>query len=115
MNIKYTSICDASCPSVYPVSAIGSLSLEELEQEDAQTACNVLGSHPLALIQAGHLLLVAIFSYSNVTRSINGNVQRLLEFHPTQAQSRYGHVHATFAVSAHALDSSEDETTHDTI
>lgn len=71
--------------------------------EDATRVAALLQSHPLALIQAGAYVARGNCQMSQYPTIYTQQRQRLLEFHPAQAQSRYRDVYATFEASADAL------------
>jgi tetratricopeptide (TPR) repeat protein len=82
---------------------------------DVRTVATLLGSHPLALIQAGSYVARGHCTLQEYPQVYQRHRQRLLQFHSTQEQSRYGHVYATFEASADLLESSGDETTQDAL
>ncbi|KAL0253230.1 hypothetical protein SLS55_010202 [Diplodia seriata] len=69
----------------------------------AMAITGLLGSHTLALIQAGALLSQDIRNWDQYPKIFDDNRQHLLTTSPRQAQSKYGNVYATFEVSARAL------------
>lgn len=69
----------------------------------AQTVAKLLGSHPLALIQAGTYVSRGFCSLAGYPHVYEKQRKRLLTFRPSQAQSRYRDVYATFEVSAEVL------------
>ena len=78
------------------------------EKEKAATAIlTILGSHTLAIIQAGAFIkkgLCSLEQYPTVFKQQQG---KLLKFHARQNLSTYGNVYATFEVSAEYLQKSE--------
>ena len=76
---------------------------------------NILGSHPLALIQAGVYIARGHCRLNEYLNVFQRQRRRLLQFHPVQAQSRYGHVYATFEASAYILEESPDEAASDAL
>jgi hypothetical protein len=75
----------------------------------------LLGSHPLALVQAGSYIgrgFCTLKEYQNVYRTSR---QRLLTFHLTQEQAPYKHMYATFEASMDKLKSSADEAAKDAL
>ena len=77
------------------------------EKEEAATAIlRILGSHTLAIIQAGAFIkkgLCSLEQYPTVFKQQQG---KLLKFHAKQNLSTYGNVYATFEVSAEYLQNS---------
>ncbi|KAL1639165.1 hypothetical protein SLS58_008252 [Diplodia intermedia] len=69
----------------------------------ATTIAELLGSHTLALVQAGAFLSRDIRNWNEYPNVFKDNRQYLLTTSPRQAQSKYGNVYATFEVSARAL------------
>jgi tetratricopeptide (TPR) repeat protein len=84
-------------------------------EEHARAVTDTLGSHPLALIQAGAYVARSHCTLQQYLQVYQRHRQRLLKFHDKQAQSRYGHVYATFEASAQVLESSGDETAKDAL
>jgi tetratricopeptide (TPR) repeat protein len=82
---------------------------------DVRTVATLLGSHPLALIQAGSYVARGHCTLQEYPQVYQRHRQRLLQFHCIQEQSRYRHVYATFEASADVLESSGDETTQDAL
>jgi tetratricopeptide (TPR) repeat protein len=82
---------------------------------DVRTVATLLGSHPLALIQAGSYVARGHCTLQEYPQVYQRHRQRLLQFHCIQEQSRYRHVYATFEASADVLKSSGDKTTQDAL
>ena len=78
----------------------------EAYAEAANNIVDLLGSHTLALIQAGAYVARGHCSLTDYPRIFQQQRRRLLEFRPAQARSRYCDVYATFEASAEVL--SED-------
>ncbi|KAL9001999.1 MAG: hypothetical protein Q9188_005051 [Gyalolechia gomerana] len=76
---------------------------QHILQVDAQSVAVLLGLHPLALILAGAYISRGHCTLVEYPQVYHRQRKRLLEFRPTQAQSRYGDVYATFEASAEAL------------
>jgi tetratricopeptide (TPR) repeat protein len=74
--------------------------------EAADDILFLVGSHTLALIQAGAFVARGHCHFNDYPRVFRQHRRRLLEFRPSQAKSRYGDVYATFEASAEVL--SED-------
>ena len=72
-------------------------------REDAVRVAALLQSHPLALIQAGTYILRGHCRLDQYPAVYERQRRRLLQVRPTQAQSRYRDVYATFEASADAL------------
>jgi tetratricopeptide (TPR) repeat protein len=82
---------------------------------DVRTVATLLGSHPLALIQAGSYVARGHCTLQEYPKVYQRHRQRLLQFHCIQEQSRYRHVYATFEASADVLESSGNETAQDAL
>ena len=78
-------------------------------KQAANRAIDVLGSHTLALIQAGAYIAQGYCSMEEYPIQYQQQCERLLKFSPNQARSRYLHVYATFEASAQVLESSSKE------
>ena len=115
-------------PECEEYSTVGSEKLEDLEpefalvllyraadiaesrwkekEEAAMAIIKILGSHTLAIIQAGAFIkkgLCSLEKYPNVFKHQKG---KLLKFHAKQNLSTYGNVYTTFEVSAEYLQKS---------
>ncbi|TLD26576.1 hypothetical protein PspLS_04347 [Pyricularia sp. CBS 133598] len=80
-------------------------------EEDVQAAKRViqlLGSHTLALVHAGAYIRKGLCTLSGYPAVYQAQQQRLLNFSPSQSQSRYRSVHATFEASAQVLETSSE-------
>jgi tetratricopeptide (TPR) repeat protein len=84
-------------------------------KQAANRAIDVLGSHTLALIQAGAYIAQGYCSMEEYPIQYQQQCERLLKFSLNQAQSRYLHVYATFEASAQVLESSSKETNRDAL
>ena len=76
------------------------------KKEAAEAVLTILGSHTLAIIQAGAFIkkgLCSLEQYPDVFKRQKG---KLLKFHAKQNLSTYGNVYATFEVSAEYLQKS---------
>ncbi|KAG4432791.1 hypothetical protein IFR05_011727 [Cadophora sp. M221] len=82
---------------------------------NAKKIVNLLGSHPLALIQAGAYISQGHCQLSQYPKVYQRQRQRLLRHRPTQAQSRYVDVYATFEASADVLERSQIESASDAL
>jgi hypothetical protein len=77
-------------------------------KEQAQAIVQLLGSHTLALIQAGAYIEEGYCQLDQYAKEYKRLRKRLLEHYPKQQQSRYQHVYATFEASVRVLDSYQD-------
>ena len=77
-------------------------------EDDARAVVSLLRSHPLALIQAGSYIGWGHCTLAEYPQIFERQRKRLLAFRPTQAQSRYGDVYATFEASAEILRASAE-------
>ena len=84
-------------------------------KQAANLVIDVLGSHTLALIQAGAYIAQGYCSMEEYPIQYQQQCERLLKFSLNQAQSRYLHVYATFEASAQVLESSSKETNRDAL
>ena len=84
-------------------------------EDDARKVAALLRSHALALIQAGSYIARGHSTMADYPRVFAQKRRRLLEFHPTQAQSRYRDVYATFEASAEILQSTGTEAATDAL
>lgn len=81
----------------------------------ARRIIDILGSHTLALIQAGAYVAQGYCSMQEYPAEYRRQCERVLRFNPKQARSRYSNVYATFEASAQVLESSSEETHRDAI
>ncbi|CAF9922088.1 hypothetical protein IMSHALPRED_005331 [Imshaugia aleurites] len=77
--------------------------------EAAKRIVQTLGSHTLAIIQAGAYIKQGFCSLEDYPTRFRQQQDQLLRFHPTQAQSTYKSVYATFEVSVTHMKSSGDQ------
>ncbi|KAH9206732.1 hypothetical protein DL95DRAFT_486157 [Leptodontidium sp. 2 PMI_412] len=82
---------------------------------DAKEVVNLLGSHPLALIQARAYISQGHCQLHQYPKIYQRQRQRLLKYRPEQAQSRYRDVYATFEASADVLEQSQGESASDAL
>ena len=75
----------------------------------------LLGSHTLALIQAGAYISQGYCQLQQYPEIYRQQRMRLLKFRPKQAQSRYCDVYATFEASADILEQSQSESAKDAL
>jgi hypothetical protein len=78
-------------------------------KEQAQAIVALLGSHTLALIQAGAYIAEGYCRLDQYAEKYQRLRKRLLKHYPKQQQSRYQHVYATFEASVAVLNDAEDE------
>ena len=83
------------------------LGLWPSHDNQAREVVRLLGSHPLALIQAGAYISQGHCQLHQYPEVYKQQRQRLLKYRPKQAQSRYCDVYATFEASADVLEKSE--------
>ncbi|RYP25497.1 hypothetical protein DL767_008360 [Monosporascus sp. MG133] len=81
----------------------------------AEKVINILGSHTLAILQAGSYIAQGGCSLSDYPVVFQRQRERLLKFNLTQAQSRYRNVYATLEASAEILDTLESESAQDAL
>ncbi|RYP05013.1 hypothetical protein DL764_004088 [Monosporascus ibericus] len=81
----------------------------------AEKVIDILGSHTLAILQAGSYIAQGGCSLSNYPVVFQKQRERLLKFNLTQAQSRYRNVYATMEASAQTLDTLESESAEDAL
>jgi hypothetical protein len=84
-------------------------------EEQAQAIVALLGSHTLALIQAGAYIAEGYCRLDQYADKYNRLRKRLLKHYPKQQQSRYQHVYATFEASVAVLNDAEDEVGQDAL
>ncbi|KAL8721873.1 MAG: hypothetical protein Q9181_007615 [Wetmoreana brouardii] len=84
-------------------------------QDEARRVAALLRSHPLALIQAGAYISRGHCTLAGYPGVYKHQRKRLLEFRPTQAQSRYRDVYATFEASADVLQASQTQAAKDAL
>jgi len=70
----------------------------------AQDIARLLGSHTLALIQAGAYISAGYCRLEKYAESFRQQRAELLEHHPAQQRSRYSNVYATFEASVEVLE-----------
>ncbi|KIN02921.1 hypothetical protein OIDMADRAFT_144079 [Oidiodendron maius Zn] len=81
----------------------------------AKSVVGILGSHTLALIQAGAYVARGLCSLGEYPTEYSRQCERLMKFSPKQAQGRYHNVYATFEVSAQVLESSSQKADRDAL
>ncbi|KAH6673515.1 hypothetical protein B0J14DRAFT_50159 [Halenospora varia] len=81
----------------------------------AEEVVRLLGSHTLALIQAGAYIAKGHCQLHQYPQFYRRQRKRLLKFRPKQAQSRYCDVYATFEASADVLEQSKSEAAEDAL
>ncbi|OBT53876.1 hypothetical protein VE04_06248 [Pseudogymnoascus sp. 24MN13] len=83
--------------------------------DQAKEVANLLGSHTLALIQAGAYVSQGHCQLHQYPKVYKQQRQRLLNYRLTQAQSRYINVYATFEASADVLEQSQNKSASDAL
>jgi len=78
-------------------------------KEQTQAIVQLLGSHTLALTQAGAYIAEGYCRLEEYADKYKQLRKRLLKHYPKQQQSRYRHVYATFEASVAVLNDAEDE------
>jgi tetratricopeptide (TPR) repeat protein len=81
----------------------------------AQAIVELLGSHTLALIQAGAYIAEGYCQLDQYAEKYKRLRERLLKHYPKQQQSRYRHVYATFEASVGVLNDSKDRVGRDAL
>ena len=81
----------------------------------AKSVVDILGSHTLALIQAGAYVARGLCSLGEYPTEYSRQCERLMKFSPKQAQGRYRNVYATFEASAQVLESSSQKADQDAL
>ncbi|KFY82785.1 hypothetical protein V498_08453 [Pseudogymnoascus sp. VKM F-4517 (FW-2822)] len=84
-------------------------------KSEAGKVLRMLGSHTLALIQAGAYIARGHCKLDEYSKVYQKHRMRLLKSRPKQAQSRYGDVYATFEASADVLKQSKSEAANDAL
>ncbi|KAH7401028.1 P-loop containing nucleoside triphosphate hydrolase protein [Phaeosphaeria sp. MPI-PUGE-AT-0046c] len=84
-------------------------------KEQARAIVGLLGSHTLALIQAGAYIAENYCQLSEYAEEYKQLRKRLLRHYPKQQQSRYQHVYATFEASITVLNEAKDEVGRDAL
>ena len=114
-SISLLELSDAeACELLLRVARIP-LDKAQIFEDDARKVATLLRSHPLALIQAGSYIARGYSTIAEYPRIFAAKRQRLLEFHPTQAQPRHKDVYATFEASAEILQSTGTEAATDAL
>ncbi|TVY45402.1 Kinesin light chain [Lachnellula subtilissima] len=84
-------------------------------EKQAEEVVRLLGSHTLALIQAGAYISQGHCQLHQYPKVYQRQRQRLLKYPLKQAQSRYRDVYATFEASADVLEQSQSESASDAL
>ncbi|KAF2624911.1 hypothetical protein BU25DRAFT_128558 [Macroventuria anomochaeta] len=84
-------------------------------QAQAQNVVRLLGSHTLALIQAGAYVAEGFCQLAEYPKKYQQQRKRLLKYNLTQEQSRYRDVFATFEASTDALERSGSQEGQDAL
>ncbi|KAH8648332.1 hypothetical protein BGZ60DRAFT_499727, partial [Tricladium varicosporioides] len=83
--------------------------------DQAEKVVRILGSHTLALIQAGAYIAKGHCRLHQYPMVYRRQRERLLSYRPEQARSRYCDVYATFEASAEVLEQSKSEDAKDAL
>jgi hypothetical protein len=83
--------------------------------DQAKKVVQLLGSHTLALIQAGAYIAKGHCQLQQYPMVYQRQRERLLRYRPEQARSRYHDVYATFEASAEMLEQSKSEVAKDAL
>ncbi|TVY32372.1 Kinesin light chain [Lachnellula occidentalis] len=84
-------------------------------ESQAKEVIQLLGSHTLALIQAGAYIARGHCHLHEYSEVFQRQRKRLLEYRPKQAQSRYCDIYTTFEASADALKQTQSEAGKDAL
>ncbi|KAH8701975.1 hypothetical protein BGW36DRAFT_458775 [Talaromyces proteolyticus] len=84
-------------------------------RNDASIVSNILGSHPLALIQAGMYISRGHCTLKDFPEAFNQQQRRILTFQLSPVQSRYRDVYTTFEASANILQSLGTQSANDAL
>ena len=103
-SLDYLGIEDAE-QLLFKTTGIAA-TLWEDRDEAAKRIIRTLGSHTLAIIQAGAYIKQRFCSLEDYPTRFKQQQDQLLKFHPQQAQSAYKSVYATFEVSVTSMESS---------
>ena len=90
-------------------------SIREDQQEAAEKVVHALGSHTLAIIQAGASIRLGLCSLERFPILFKEQEEQLLKYCPRQDQSTYGSVYQTFEISASHLETSPDPSAADAL
>lgn len=82
---------------------------------DAQKVIEILGSHTLAILQAGAYVAQGACDLSEYPSVFQRQGERLLRFNLTQDQSRYHDIYAALEASAEILESLQSESARDSL
>ncbi|KAH6694361.1 P-loop containing nucleoside triphosphate hydrolase protein [Leptodontidium sp. MPI-SDFR-AT-0119] len=85
------------------------------QDDQAKEVVNLLGSHTLALIQAGAYVSQGHCQLHQYPKVYQRQRQRLLKYRPKQAYSRYRDMYATFEASADVLEQSQSKSASDAL
>lgn len=85
------------------------------QETQAQKIVSLLGAHTLAVITAGAYIAEGQCTLRQYPKKFQRMRQKLLEYHPEQAKSRFGNVYATFEVSAVFLKNSNRQADQDAL
>ncbi|KFY02433.1 hypothetical protein O988_02162 [Pseudogymnoascus sp. VKM F-3808] len=83
--------------------------------QQAEDVAKLIGSHTLALIQAGAYVAKGYCQLNEYPEVYIKYRKRVLGYQPSQARPRYGNVYATFEATAHFFERSESEDAKDAL
>ncbi|KFX97135.1 hypothetical protein V490_02942 [Pseudogymnoascus sp. VKM F-3557] len=83
--------------------------------QQAEDVAKLIGSHTLALIQAGAYVAKGYCQLDEYPEVYIKYRKRVLGYQPSQARPRYGNVYATFEATAHFFEGSESEDSKDAL
>lgn len=87
---------------------------ESTLRTDAESVIKAVGSHTLAILQAGTYIARGYCKMAAYPEVLNQNRKRLMQFHPKQDQSRYQNAYTTLEASMQVIErSADDETSQD--
>lgn len=87
----------------------------QMLNDDASIVVDLLGSHPLALLQAGSYVSHGHCTLKNYPEVFNQHRKRLLTFRPSRVHSRYQDAYTMFEASVRMLHSSNTESAKDAL
>jgi tetratricopeptide (TPR) repeat protein len=109
------SLDPKSCTNLLLSAADIPKTLWSEHEATADRVVNCLGSHTLALIQAGAYISQGYCPIEKYPEEYQRQCKILMEFSPKQAESRYCNVYATFEASAQILEASNDAASQDAL
>ncbi|KAI1470948.1 uncharacterized protein F4812DRAFT_419582 [Daldinia caldariorum] len=113
--IDLSSLDKEDCISLLLQRIKSTSNLLEPNHHDAARVVDILGSHTLAILQAGAYIAHKYCSLGEYPDVVQKKREQVFKFNLTQDQSRYRNVYATFEASAEILDSMESEQARDSL